>query len=639
MKQIKISEEKCKKKWVALFGIIIIISCIRFFYGIFGDYYTFLDEYQTFDVAAGLTYAGEFYRWDFHNEELTDIRYIRAWPHTVLLMLWFKIFGVNVVAGKALSGVFGIIFIASVFCITKKIYNNYYISILSCLIILANTTVLTIFRQIRMYSLWLLLMVWLLYYVFKCFCDDGQFKGRNKITFFLQQYCNFSFSSIVVALGLLIISYNVHMNTIISSVGIMLFFLYLLITKREKKYYSMGTVIVILIGLFILALYINHHFFVIPGVYEIWWMIFKEGNFALREEINERYWHWFLDFLGNRTFVKLAVCCILFAIIKNWKNRKDKAYDFSIYSFFTVSSALVCFLFFLTRYYQDRYMAYVIPFLAIIMAWGIVETFSAIKVKWSIPFGMIVCTIFLVINVVKEFDNVYANSEICYHRDVYELVREDAKEEMPDKTLALAGYNFRDYYGVQVFEDYVTAAFDRENDMEILKEFAKENPDGYVLVESAKINGFPEVIKLFIQNHSERVAGDGIDRKNIEVVRYHFLSPNAKSTETNLNTQVENGPIVYSFIEAGGKTKVRIDVDTAKLESDVDTLFLTFGIFTLDKETEDKCYQLQIPEDASGEIYSYEGVINKACQVVLLKDDCMLYYNDGTCREKLIYEK
>ena len=77
-----ITEETTGRIWKILFAVILAVSVLRFFYGITGDYFTFLDEYITFDTAAGFTHTGKFYLWDFHKEALTDQQYTRAWPHT-----------------------------------------------------------------------------------------------------------------------------------------------------------------------------------------------------------------------------------------------------------------------------------------------------------------------------------------------------------------------------------------------------------------------------------------------------------------------------------------------------------------------------------------------------------------------------
>jgi len=331
---------------------------------------------------------------------------------------------------------------------------------------------------------------------------------------------------------------------------------------------------------------------------------------------------------------------MLIAFLKNIIKKRDEKLDFSVYIFLMTGSTMCCFLYLLSRYYAARYFLYIAPLVAILMAWGIVETFTILKCKPLLIVAMTVSILFVVMNVKQEFIEVYDNPEICRHRQVYELVKEDAKTVIPsDESIAIVGYDFRDYYGVQVFEDYETAAFDRKNDMEILKNFAIKHPNGYMLVESAKINGFPEVIKAFIQRYSERIAGEGLDYFNVEAVRYHFLNSLEYTSDIARDNMDQNGPVKYAFTTEGQKTILRIDLDRTMIESNTDTVFLKFGIFTTNSETEDKCYQLRIPENVKGTTLSYEVIMDKSCKVILLKDECMLYYNDGTCREKLLYQK
>lgn len=627
---------KNEKIWWILFGIIICCSIIRFFYAINGDYFTFLDEYTTFDTAVGFTHAGKFYHWDFQNQKLTDYEYTRAWPHTILLMLWFKIFGISVVAGKTLSAVFGVLFIASFFYITKKIYQNYYISVLSSLIVMTNSTVITVFRQIRMYSLWMLIMVWLMYFFYEALTSTPKRKMKSHFVQFVEEYFNFSLKYILLSIFILALGYSTHMNTLAVGIGIFLFFVYCLLTKREKRYYMAALLIIAI--LLIIRLAFAWLITISPAASNIYWWLVKSGHIGIREDWNVRYWNWTVDFVHSRRFFWGTLICMAIAFIKNIRKR-NHAYDFSVYLFLTVSSSLVCFVYILTRYYQARYMLYVAPMIAILMAWGIVETFSICKIKAAVLLASVACFVLLGVNVGQTFTEVYKNPEICYHREVYEILRQDAEKELDGNIIPIAGYDFRDYYGVQVIDNYVKAPFDRENDMEILKDFAVEYPDGYVLVESAKINGFPEVIKNFIQRHSERIAGDGIDCYNIEAVRYHFQNPISEQLEMNSENMVQNGPITYSFNGDGTSTKINVELDTSLLEDNVDTTFLKFGIFTFDKETEEKCYQLRLPQQYSDGKYYYEIIMDKACQAILLKDECMLYYADGSCKEKMLYEK
>ena len=66
---------------------------------------------------------------------------------------------------------------------------------------------------------------------------------------------------------------------------------------------------------------------------------------------------------------------------------------------------------------------------------------------------------------------------------------------------------------------------------------------------------------------------------------------------------------------------------------------MNFGVFTDNGETKDKYFQLLLPQDKKDDIFTFRANIDMACQVVLLKDECMVYYEDGTCKEKLIYEE
>lgn len=634
--RLKIKSIQKNYVWMGLVCIIALIAIARMFWNIDGDYFTFLDEYPTFDVAAGFAKTGKFFLWDFHHQELTDQSYTRAWPHTVLLGIWFRIFGISVVAGKALSAVFGVLFVLSLFYITKKIYNNYYISLLSCLFAMTNSTVIIVFRQIRMYSLWLLLMIWVGYFAFQVLSERWDLLGKNKFCIIYNSYFAFPIKYIVLFFSFLAISYYVHINTLIVGVGILCFFLYCLLIKREKRYFcALGLLaFLILVGWGVCTYILKVNWYTNP----IFWMSIKGGNIELRQEPNTRYWDWTVDFVHSSHFFKGSLVCIALAFIKSiW--RRDRKFDFSMYLFSIVSSSLVCFVYLLMRYYQARYMLYVAPMIAVLMAWGIVETFSIVKTKLMLPLACSAAVVVLAVNVGQTFTEVYHNPDICYHKQVYEIVKDDAEHEMKEETIPIAGFDFRDYYGVQVFDEYETAAFDRENDMEIWRKFSEEYADGYILVESSKINGFPEAMKTFIQRYSEQIAGESMDHYNIEAVRYHSLEPVSVPMEMDVENITQNGPVRYSFSEDGARTKVSLEVDTSVMENNVDTLFLKFGIFTIDKETEDKCYQLRLPKGYTEGKYYYEIIMEKSCQVVLLKDECMVYYNDGTCREKLLYEK
>ena len=620
--------------WIILAVLMAVLAAVRYFYALLGDFYTFLDEYPTFDAAVGFYKTGKFYKWNFHTQSLTDVESARAWPHTILLAIWFHIFGISVPAGKVLSAVFGVLFILSVFYITYKVYHNYWITIVSCLFLLGNDSVAVVFRQIRMYSLWLLLLIWFVYFAFLTLENKGNFSDKNKFFSFMKKNFNYPIRYIVLSFVFLLICYNVHVNTFVTGAGIVLMFFYLLVTKYDRRYVTIMFLMILIGamagGMFWLAACDIE----IPIISTLYRMFMSGKVFGQYDEQNIRYLYWIRDFMGNGKLMTVSGVCVMIAFLKNIKNR-DKKFDFSLYSIFIISTSLFCFMYVFTRYYQDRYMIYVAPLISIAAAWGIVESASLAKRKSVVILITCFCALTVAYHIAADAKDVYDSNKICYHKQVYDKIQEDA-ENTP---IAIAGYDFRDYYGVQAMPDYVTAPFDRAHDMEILYEFAKEYPKGYVAVESAKINGITESMKVFMQNHSERIAGEGIDQWNIDVCRYHFLYPETEQKGMYDGTGRESGCVKYSFEARERETEVRIAVDTSKIAPNAKILFLDFGIYTEAKESLPLCYQIVLPRDGKKGIYEYSAVINKPCIAVELKDGCEVYYTDETYREMKLWEK
>ena len=619
--------------WILLAVFIGVLAVLRYFYALLGDYYTFLDEYPTFDAAVGFFKTGKFYKWDFYTDTLSDIAYSRAWPHTILLTLWFHIFGISVPAGKALSAVFGVMFILSVYYITYRIYENYYITILSCLFLLGNPSVTVVFRQIRMYSLWLLMIVWFLYFVFMALEMEGDFSSKNSICVFLKKNFNYPFKYIIFSLITLIFCYAIHINTLVCGAGIIFLLFYLLFTKRDRRYMVAVVCLGAAILLFGILCFLVSKGIRIPVVHLLYQVLISDNFIGQYDWENIRYWYWLRDFMGNRWIMLLVCGCLLFAFVHRRKDR-DKKNAFTLYCVFIILSSLFCFLYIFSQYYQDRYIIYIAPLIAISGAWGIVETACYWKrcVVWGV-FGLFTMT--TLYQVKTNFMEVYYNDDICYHSQVYGKIREDAGTG----SVAIAGYDFRDYYAVRELDDYITVSFDRAHDMEILSEFAREYPQGYVVVETGKMYGISESVRVFMQNHSEQIAGDGIDEWNIDVSRYHFLYPQIDNLEMFEGTGWENGCVMYSFNQIEQCTEIRIAVNTSQMAENAKILFLSFGIFTENQESLPLCFQIVLPENSPKGVYFYSVVVDKPCLAVELKDDCEVYYADESYKEIKLWEK
>ena len=513
---------------------------------------------------------------------------------------------------------------------------------------MTNSMVITVFRQIRMYSLWLLLMVWLMYFIFKMMTVTPKPPAmvekngvRGSVSRWWQRNLNFSVGYILLSVFFLILTYFVQVNTLVIGAGMCLFYLYLLIVKRERRYYTAFAFIIGIVVLAFLAFLLLPHY---KGGYEeadLWGILAK--YVTVREDVNERYWLWTKDFVHNKLLFKCAAFCMIPALLRGMRKKNAEettAYDFSVYTLLVFGSTLLCFLYLLNRYYQARYMICVAPMIAILMAWGIVETGSLIAGiigrKWTglsrciCPLISLVCLGTVSVSVARQYTEVYANEAICYHRQVYEIVNQDAKERFGNRTVPIVAFDFRDYYGVQVFSDYVSAQLDRKNDGWIWRRFAERYPEGYMLVESAKINGFPDVTKRFIQDYSERIAGVGLDTYNIEAVRYHFLDPE----ETVEGNDVE-GLLSYENVCEGKEQSVLIRLNTRKLRKSAAIVFLNFdkGEMGSNQENNKLSCQLRLPQKDTDGIYTYRMKLPEGYGNALLDHEIMIYYKDGTLEE------
>ena len=58
--KLKIKSIQEKYIWAGLFCLIVLLAVIRMFWNIGGDYFTFIDEYVTFDVSTGFAKTGKF---------------------------------------------------------------------------------------------------------------------------------------------------------------------------------------------------------------------------------------------------------------------------------------------------------------------------------------------------------------------------------------------------------------------------------------------------------------------------------------------------------------------------------------------------------------------------------------------------
>ncbi len=529
-----------KQKWGLLLIAVSVFVIFRLFWNITEDCFTFIDEYLTFGAAVGFHRTGQFAIWDYVKECLSTWVYTRAWPHTILLSVWFSMFGETVVAGKVLSAVFGLLFAWSLLYVTMQIFHSLSVSLLAEILVFTNSDVCISFRQIRMYSLWMLCMVWLIYFSYRMMTEKVSLCRTDskasasvmvRIRNFWGKWIGFSPTYLLIFCMTLFISYFVHVNSFLLAVGMCPFLVYLLAVKREWRYVWPTVLMIMLFALVILFIRFGGQNSFLS--YLVTLAFYGDGSW-LREEVNVRYWLWVKDILHSFSLTILLVSCICVALFRRVIQRKmDRQLDFSIYCIFLSVFSLLIFLFVLDRYYQARYILYVTITTSIAMAWGMNECIDMIQEiipsdlvrKWIGIVACLGCVILCARSMARRWELVYDNLNATHHLQAYDVIGKDAMTLLPGEQIPIVSFAFQGYYGNKVLTNYTVSAMDRVNDYPRLIRLAGTHPKGYIAIETAKINGFQPGIKDLIIHYGDRIGGEGIDQNNMEIIRYHVLFP------------------------------------------------------------------------------------------------------------------
>lgn len=113
------------------------------------------DAFRTVPAAYGFFKTGKFFKWDFLEDKLSSIPYPRAWPHSVLLALSFKIFGFSEISARLVSIIFGVFLIPVSYFIIKDIFKNKLIALAFASIFVFDPYLIDHARYVRMYGLFI----------------------------------------------------------------------------------------------------------------------------------------------------------------------------------------------------------------------------------------------------------------------------------------------------------------------------------------------------------------------------------------------------------------------------------------------------------------------------------------------------
>lgn len=240
-----------KKSLLILLAILVLASFLRLWN--LKETSFVADEYIGLDVGYGYKQSGEWKRWDFNKDELTDEEYERGKIYYWQVAKVFEYITPSERNARLVSVFWGLIGVVSVFLVSYLITKKPVIGLIAALLYATSITCLMHDRELRMYSMFAPIFLWFSFVVYlfleastkKCWC-----KGiSNKIG------VNLCYLPLVAVLGY--ISYKVHLLSVTISCAIVVYVITMAILTIKKGHWTNNRY-VHLLGLAVLAFLVSY---------------------------------------------------------------------------------------------------------------------------------------------------------------------------------------------------------------------------------------------------------------------------------------------------------------------------------------------------------------------------------------------
>ena len=315
------------------------------------DYFSlYSDEAQVTHAAVGFAKSGEFKKWDFVKDEISDRTYTRAWPHIAVMGYTYRLFGISDWTSRLPSAVFGLLLTVLGFFITRFFTK----STLTALIVMLSFGLyfefLLLTRWARMYAMIFPLFLLMLYFGYRIFTEPLTTKEKisGKLGRFFNEYLNFNYKLLPVFLILLFINISLHNNTAIALPILYLFLIISGLIYREKKF-----IIPVLIGLLIIISHLISPF------------LFGYGHITAFEIDNSDIYNRF--FLGYPFNVEAGMALLIMGLTYFFF-RKNKALNNAYILLYTATVfSWILFAYIIDFSISFRYMSMVAPFCVILL--------------------------------------------------------------------------------------------------------------------------------------------------------------------------------------------------------------------------------------------------------------------------------
>ncbi|MFZ2976061.1 MAG: hypothetical protein WA055_05550 [Candidatus Moraniibacteriota bacterium] len=490
-----------KKKSLALLFLIIFLGAGLRIYNL-GNTSFDRDEFFELNASYGYFKTGNWVAWDFGSEKpfsgklqdetSTERAEIYRWQ----LAKIYQFFEPTESSSRVVSVFWGLLSILAVYFIALYFTGNYWIALLSALLVSIGESGIIYSRRLRMYSMLFpvyLIFSWLVYQFY-----EAKYVGKNKLFKFISEKFNVNFFYFLPTLMAGFISYNVHMLTanIIFTIVAFSFSGWVIWEKKNKiNKYSITLALILATYLAVSQL---------PSLAKFYKSFKKQVALF---EFNPRY---FFDYFND---FHLPIVAFILALIGAWYlfkklERKKEAVFLFVSAFVPLTFAIFTWV----RTPSERYIYFIQSFGAILIAGGVYAMAIYIRSCFGKK-GMIATIVFLMaflalfdFSYFKKENNVYVHTKNSYYPDFKNIFPHILESKKDGDVLVTRAY--RSYYwrgdDVKVL-DLQTLPFEKKDCLEFVKKTIAENPSGLFIL--------PKIDEVF-------VCKDGRDylKENLEKI-------------------------------------------------------------------------------------------------------------------------
>ena len=336
---------------------LLLLSLIVYVPALFPSPYFSNDEHLVIEAALGYLDTGNFVRYT------TEINYNRAWMHTWLVAQAINLFGLSTEVTRAISALFGVVFILSTYHIIKKITKQANIAFLSAILLLFNRELIAIFTTVRMHALMMPLALWMLYFIFQALNNEMSYKSDNLTTRWLSKNFNFHFGYASIAIIFILLNEHIMFNALVLLFGVAIYIVWIAIEEKQRKFINLSIGMAVILILVAVAFFAHIVLYIrIPFITSLIRGFLIHSGFG---------WNNILYFWTNVNTPfgpLLGVVFLIIGIAVCISKRKQHPFLRLIVACYLFT--IPFFVFFAYRYYAYRYMAFIVPVSVMLISLG-----------------------------------------------------------------------------------------------------------------------------------------------------------------------------------------------------------------------------------------------------------------------------